>query len=662
MPRPEYPRPQFVRERWLNLNGVWGFGFGAGEVAEAAQTGTTPAPTTWNLDRDILVPFAPESERSGIGSTDFHPAVRYQRTVEVPADWSGDRLLLHFGAVDFDTTVWVNNIEVGRHRGGFTPFTIDITDAVARSATRASAVDDAITPDTVGLATRPTDARNARVTPDAFGLATHPTDALNARITPDTTTPPAAATFTLSVLAEDDHLTIQARGKQSRRPENYEAFYTRTTGIWQTVWLEPVAPAHFGRPVIRPDLPSSSFAVELDVVSPSAGLTARVDIRDADGLVVTREVEVTAQVKPVLTLPIPADRLRAWSPEDPHLYTVRFTLLRGEAVVDILDSYAGMRSIAIDGRRVLLNGRPVFQRLVLDQGYWPDTLMTAPSDDALVADIELGMAAGFNGARLHQKVFEERYLFHADRLGYLVWGEFADWGAKVGPGGPQEPTLSFVTEWVEALTRDLSHPSIVGWCPLNETFQPLTDRLTVLDDATKALYAITKAIDPTRPVIDASGYSHRVPGADIYDSHLYEQDPDVFAERMGGLADGRPYVNTALDGAEWSVPYAGQPYFCSEFGGIWWSDSDRTGDDSWGYGEAPRTREEWLDRFRRLVDTLLDDPGMFGYCFTQLTDVFQEKNGVLDFHRVPKFDLRLLRDIQSRPAAYELDDVPPLDP
>lgn len=602
IPRPEYPRPQFVRDRWLNLNGVWSFGFGTTEAAEAAEAAT---PTAWTLDRDILVPFAPESERSGIGSTAFHPAVRYQRIVEVPAGWADDRLLLHFGAVDFDTTVWVDDIEVGRHRGGFTPFTIDITDAVARTA---------------------------------------PTRA-----------------FTLSVLAEDDHLTVQARGKQSRRSENYEAFYTRTTGIWQTVWLEPVAPAHFGRPVIRPDLPSSSFAVELDVVSPAAGLTARVEMSDADGLVVTREVQVTAQVKPVLTLPIPADRLRTWSPEDPHLYTVRFTLLRGETVVDVLDSYAGMRSIAIDGRRVLLNGRPVFQRLVLDQGYWPDTLMTAPSDDALVADIELGMAAGFNGARLHQKVFEERYLFHADRLGYLVWGEFADWGAKVGPGGPQEPTLSFVTEWVEALTRDLSHPSIVGWCPLNETFQPMTDRLTVLDDATKALYAVTKAIDPTRPVIDASGYSHRVPGADIYDSHLYEQDPDVFAQRMGGLADGRPYVNTALDGTEWSVPYAGQPYFCSEFGGIWWSDSDRAGDDSWGYGEAPRTREEWVDRFRRLVDTLLDDPGMFGYCFTQLTDVFQEKNGVLDFRRVPKFDLRLLRDIQSRPAAYELDDVPALD-
>lgn len=590
VPRPEYPRPQFVRDRWVNLNGLWSFAFGPAEGS----------PLEWSLGQEILVPFAPESERSGIADTAFHTAVRYQRVVEVPEGWSGDRILLHFGAVDFDAVVWVDDVEVGRHRGGFTPFSIDVTDAVDGDS------------------------------------------------------------FTLSLLAEDDHQRIQARGKQSRRAENYEAFYTRTTGIWQTVWMEPVAASHFGRPVIQPDLAASRFTIELDVVAPCSGLTARVELFDAEGLVASGTVGVASQVKPILTLGVPAERLRTWSPEDPHLYRVRFTLMHRDVVLDRLESYTGMRSVAIDGNRVLLNGRPVFQRLVLDQGYWPDTLMTAPSDERMVADIELAMAAGFNGARLHQKVFEERYLYHADRLGYLVWGEFADWGAKVGPGGPQEPTVSFVTQWVEALTRDLSHPSIVGWCPLNETFQPIAERLTVLDDATQALYQVTKAIDPTRPVIDASGYSHRVPGADIYDSHLYEQDPEVFARLMGGLAAGRPYMNAAPDGTPWSVPYAGQPYFCSEFGGIWWSDLDDHSDDSWGYGEAPRTREEWLSRFRRLVDTLLDDPGMFGYCFTQLTDVFQEKNGVLGFDRTPKFDLRILHAIQSRPAAYELDDIRPL--
>lgn len=592
VPRPEYPRPQFVRDRWLNLNGVWSVGFGT--------PGGTPS--DWTYERAILVPFAPEAELSGVGRTDFIHSVRYRREVTVPEHWAGDRIILHFGAADFDTTVWVDDIEVGRHRGGFTSFSFDITDAIV------------------------------------------------------------SGSFVLTVLVEDDPKSVQARGKQSRRLENYEAFYTRTTGIWQTVWLEPVSASHFGRPAIIPDLHSSRFAVELDVNAPSARLTAQVDVFDEGGMVVSETIPVSSQVKPTLSLPIPADRLRLWSPEDPHLYRVVFTLLEDGFAVDELRSYAGMRSVAIDGNRVLLNGRPVFQRLVLDQGYWPDTLMTAPSDEALVRDIELGKAAGFNGARLHQKVFEERYLYHADRLGYLVWGEFADWGANVHSDGRQEPTVSFVTEWVEALTRDLSHPSIIGWCPLNETFEPVAPRLTVLDDATKALYSVTKAIDPTRPVIDASGYSHRVAGADIYDSHLYEQDPEVFARLMSGLAEGRPYTNTAPDGTEWSVPYAGQPYFCSEFGGIWWSDTDGHGDGSWGYGEAPRTRDEWIARFRGLVDTLLDDPDMFGYCFTQLTDVFQEKNGVVDFDREPKFDLAQLNAIQSRPAAYELNDVRPLDP
>jgi hypothetical protein len=241
-------------------------------------------------------------------------------------------------------------------------------------------------------------------------------------------------------------------------------------------------------------------------------------------------------------------------------------------------------------------------------------------------------------------------------LGYLVWAEFGDWGARILGTGRQEPTVSFLTEWVEALLRDLSHPSIIGWCPLNETFEPLGPRLTVLDDATRGLYALTKAIDPSRPALDASGYSHRVPGADIYDAHLYEQDPREFARLMDAARRGTPYVNRAPDGTDWSVPYAGQPYFCSEFGGIWWSDDEQPGQSSWGYGAPPRTPHEWIERFGGLVDALLDDPAMFGYCFTQLTDVFQEKNGITTFDRTPKFDLERLRRIQSRPAAFEQPD------
>ena len=340
-------------------------------------------------------------------------------------------------------------------------------------------------------------------------------------------------------------------------------------------------------------------------------------------------------------------------------------LLDGGTVVDRVESYAGLRSVTIRGHQVLINGRPVFQRLVLDQGYWPDTLMTAPSDADLVRDIQLSLDAGFNGARLHQKVFEERFYYHADRMGYLVWGEFGDWGVPgAGVAGEnQQPTASFITQWLEALERDVNHPSIVGWCPLNETYQVIHDRITVLDDVTHGMYLATKLADPSRPVLDASGYSHRVRNADIYDSHSYEQDPAAFAIEQRPLDDDRPHTNT-FDGEPISVAYRGQPYFVSEYGGIWWNASlagtgpgpdsnDPARAESWGYGQRVASEDDWYSRFSGLTDVLLDNPRMFGYCNTQLTDTFQEENGIYDFDRKPKFDIARVAAVQRRVAAYE---------
>ncbi len=350
------------------------------------------------------------------------------------------------------------------------------------------------------------------------------------------------------------------------------------------------------RPRITPDLATGSFLVELPLSANVAGHRVRATLSDADGMVVTAEGRADLDLCPRLVLTVPESRLRTWSPADPHLYDLALELLGPDGeVVDTAGSYAGLRSVSVRGKELLLNGERVFQRLVLDQGYYPDGLMTAPTDAALLRDIELGIAAGFNGARLHQKVFEERYLYHADRLGYLVWGEFGDWGCETGVRDDnQRPDASFITQWLEALERDHSHPSIVGWCPLNETYQNLHDRITVLDDVTRGMFLATKQADPTRPVVDASGYAHRVPETDVYDSHCYEQDPVAFAKIMAGLAEDRPYVNTGPEGRTWSVPYRGQPYFCSEFGGIWWDPETvaAAGDDtsdSWGYGERPRT-------------------------------------------------------------------------
>jgi beta-galactosidase/beta-glucuronidase len=594
VPRGEYPRPQFARPEWLCLNGPWQF------EADQADSGLERGllDERRRLREEILVPFAPESELSGVGRRDFLEAVWYRRTATIPADWAGRTILLHFQAVDHDATVWIDGVEAGRHRGGFTGFSLDITSL------------------------------------------TEP-----------------GQPFTITLRARDTRRGPQARGKQSTRYEGYEAFYPRSTGIWQSVWLEPVPEVHLRRAKITPDLPGGRFLVRLPVSRVAPGLRVRAVLRDAEGDLAAAEAAIDQDAAPLLVLPVPADRQRTWSPSDPHLYALRLQIVdRDGATVDEVSSYAGLRSVSVDGQAVLLNGERVFQRLVLDQGWYPDGLLTAPDDAALVRDIELAMRAGFNGARLHQKVFEERYLYHADRLGYLVWGEFGDWGARVGSGPEsQRPTASFITQWLEALERDVSHPSIVGWCPLNETFQPLSDRISVLDDVTLGLYLATKTADPSRPVIDASGYAHRVPRADVYDSHNYEQDPELFAKAMAGIAFGTPYVNAAPDGTVWSLPYAGQPYFCSEFGGIQWSDAD-PGGDGWGYGTAPRTEEEWYARFAGLVGALLDNPHMFGFCYTQLTDVFQEQNGIYRFDRSAKFDVARIRAIQSRAAAYELGD------
>lgn len=632
--RREYPRPQFVREEWLCLNGLWQFEIDRGD--DGIERGLLNR----ELTGEIVVPFCPESELSGLGERDFMEAVWYRRTVPIPEEWIGRRLLLHFQAVDQDATVWVDRVEVARHRGGWTPFTADL------------------------------------------GVISE------------------AAEATIVVRARDPKEGAQARGKQSDRLENYGALYTRTTGIWQTVWLEPVPETHMLRPRITPDLSDGAFHVEVGLRGPRSGLSLRATLSDSLGEVAIVASRVDPDFNVRLLLPIADERRRLWSPDDPFLYDLRLELVDGAGnSVDSASSYAGLRSVSIDGKAVLLNGAPVFQRLVLDQGYYPDGVLTAPSEEALVRDIELSLAAGFNGARLHQKVFEERFLYHCDRLGYLVWGEFGDWGARTGEGATSElaPTPSFITQWLEALERDYSHPAIIGWCPLNETVQSLGDRITTLDDVTLGMFLATKAIDQTRPVVDASGFAHRVAEIDIYDAHCYEQDPDRFATAMTGLASGSPYtdldIETMLRTADyetllprlreqtefahlfsdgepsredvlaamaaqwparpWSIPYRGQPYFVSEFGGTFWNPEAGEEETAWGYGDRPAAFEEFYARFEGLVSALLDNEHVFGYCYTQFTDVYQEQNGIYRFDRTPKFDLKRIHGAQARPAAIE---------
>jgi beta-galactosidase/beta-glucuronidase len=590
------------------LNGVWEFEIDNGDSGfERGLLGK-------KLAQEIKVPFCPESELSGIGNIDFMNAVWYRKEVEIPFEWGSRNVLLHFQAVDYDVAVWVNGKEVIRHRGGFSPFSCNLK-GIVRPGGKALIVVRARKP------------------------KNHP----------------------------------RPSGKQSPKYENYSCFYTRTTGIWQTVWMEPVPDNYLQRPRITPDVANRLFHIEQPVKNNITGLKVRATLRDDEGVVAISEVGTDVDFAPVVDLKIPENRVKLWGPGAPNLYDITIELLDSSGdIIDIAETYAGLRSIAIDGKKVKINGEVVFQRQVLDQGYYPDGIMTAPCDEALSKDIELAMNAGFNSARLHQKVFEERFLYHADKMGYLVWGEFGDWGVRNVPvdwlPDPHyyQPKVSMVAQWLEVLERDYNHPCIVGWCPLNETWEQIEDRATSLDELTRALFLATKAMDQSRPVIDASGYSHRVAETDIYDSHCYEQDPVRFKELLAGLAKDKPLVNPYIDplrepefnnrGDTWSLPYRGQPYFVSEFGGIKWHPDFANTDGyniSWGYGETPRSSEEFYERFEALCNVLLDDPNMFGYCYTQLTDIYKEQNGIYFFDRMPKFDIERLRTIQQRKAAIE---------
>jgi len=574
LPRPEYPRPQLVRGSWLNLNGIWSFELDPG--LSGTQRGL---PHTERLAGEILVPFCPESSLSGIGDPDFHLGVWYRRDVRIPEDWVNQRVLLHLGAVDHDAFVWVNGHEAGCHQGGFTPFTLDITDLLVRG------------------------------------------------------------TNVLTIHARDDTRSpLQAGGKQC--PDYYSrgCHYTRTTGIWQTVWLEPVPQTYISDLRITPDLDNGQVTIEAEVLGRASRGTfrARATLQDetvAD--VTTRFVGQRAFVM------LKLKDAQPWGPTHPTLYDLNLILDAANGSRDAVTSYFGLRSLALTESAILLNGDPLFQRLVLDQGFYPDGIYTAPSDEALRNDILISQGLGFNGARLHQKVFEPRFLYWADHLGYLVWGEFANWGLDLS--NPRA-LGTFLPQWIEALRRDYSHPSIVGWCPFNETQRNQDAELL------RSIHRITKAFDSTRPAIDTSGYQHVE--TDIYDAHNYTQDPEAFAKLFEPFASGgEPFRNRP----DLDVAYKGQPYFVSEYGGIWWNPGQR-GQKAWGYGgEAgrPQSPEEFLARYRALTEALLKHPRMCAYCYTQLYDIEQEVNGLYTYDRQPKFEPRLIREINSQPAAIE---------
>ena len=574
IPRAEYPRPQFERAEWLNLNGRdWTYEFDFGKSGMNRRLYDSHG-----FKDTITVPFCPESKLSGVEYRDFIPAMWYHRTIRMPQEWKGRRVKLNFGGVDFFAAVYVDGKPVGRHWGGSSPFTCDITGVVADG---------------------------------------EPHD--------------------LVVRVEDDlRGGTQPAGKQSSNYYSAGCHYTRTTGIWQTVWMEPVDADGLKSVYIVPDLDGGCFVVRPEFNGLSEGQTIEVLISDGDK-VVARD---RRKASPAMSITMPVKKARTWSPESPFLYDVVMNVYDGSGrLIDTVNSYAGMRKIHVEGNRYYLNNEPYYLRLVLDQGFYPDGVWTAPSDEDLRRDIELSMAAGFNGARMHQKVIEERFHYWADKLGYLTWGESPSWGANLNN---QLSARNFMPEWSAVVIRDRNHPSIIAWTPFNETWErPDNDEAAMQHDRTvEDVYTLTHNLD-YRPVNDCSGNYHVI--TDLWTVHNYEQDPDKLA-RWFEVKDGRyPCQDPRRD-----VPYAGQPFLIDEYGGIKWVVGKEFSDNSWGYGQGPRTVEDLYRRLEGLTDAILAVPYVWGYTYTQLTDVEQEQNGIYNYDRTAKFDMDRIRAIFSK--------------
>jgi hypothetical protein len=523
----------------------------------------------------IVVPFCPESKLSGIGHYGLMKNVWYRRDFEVPAAMQGKRVLLHFGGVDYQSWVWVNGQLAGTHVGGNVSFALEITRLLR------------------------------------------------------------AGSNELVVRALDDTTSgKQPTGKQTHTVSE-GCSYTRTTGIWQSVWLEAVGSSYISGISLVPDPDHSRVLIEAEINGADKGLTLTVEAT-ANGKSMGKDATPATWRNNRLVVDLAEKHL--WDTSSPFLYDLKFSLTQGDRVVDEVASYCGLRKVAIQGRAILINDKPVFQRLILDQGFYPDGVWTAPSDDELKKDIERSMAMGYNGARLHQKVFEPRFLYWADKLGYLVWGEFPNWGFNYQP----ENHANYINEWNEVLVRDRNHPSIIGWCPFNESPASAAEIQNII-------FHQTKLLDPTRPVLETSGWTHRVTNPEVRDDHDYNQDPASFAKRwMDFFAGSGATPLPSRYGAGASGKDLGVPFMVSEFGGIGWST-----EGGWGYGAGPKTEEEFYQRYKGLVDAQLDNPDLFGFCYTQLTDVEQEKNGLYYYDRRPKFDVKRMHAITSRAAAYE---------
>ncbi len=567
-----YPRPQLRRAEWISLNGRWQFAID--------QEGRLEHPSEVSWTSEITVPFAPETAQSGVADTGLYQACWYRRRFRAPSSKDGERLILHFGAVDFQATVWVDGTLVARHEGGYTPFEVDISEFVLE-------------------------------------------------IDPE---------HEIVVWAVDDPGDLaKPRGKQDWQLEPHSIWYPRTTGIWQSVWLEHVPVTRVESLQWTANLERWEIALDATVhgsTSEKLMLSVRLKVQDLT-LAHDRYLVVAGEVHRRIALSDPGvDDFRnelLWSPERPTIIEADVELLNAAGEhLDRVQSYTALRSFSVSGDRFLLNGRPYPLRLVLDQGYWDRTGLTPPDDAAVRMDVVLAKAMGFNGVRKHQKIEVPRYLYWADRLGLLVWEEMPS-----AYRFTKDSVERLTREWLAVLRRDVSHPCIMAWVPFNESWgvPNLPDSLPERNYV-RALYYLTKTQDPSRPVIGNDGWESIA--TDIMGIHDYDENPARIAQRYLAhtvlpnlFKRERPGGRTLVLEGE-----AEHPLVLSEFGGIAFSSDPH----HWGYSRTD-SAQAFEERYSALLQVARSLETLAGFCYTQFADTYQEANGLLRSDRTPKIPL-----------------------
>lgn len=588
----DYPRPQLVRENWMNLNGEWDFLFDDENTGEKYEW-FAAFPTDHRI---IQVPFTYETKLSGIYEEEHHENIWYHRMMELhEEELENKKVLLHFEGSDFCTKVWVNGGFVGSHKGGYARFSFDITN--------------------------------------------HVSEGLN----------------DITVKVEDSKSVFQPRGKQRWVKDNFGCWYVQTTGIWKTVWAELVDSIHLTEIKMTPDVKSKKLDVKYQIAVCQSELDNTENDLSVETIITYKNTVINKSIKAVMrekvsdciSVNLPSEDpwgIHLWTPETPELYDLEIRIRKNGCVVDRVLSYFGMREIVIDKGTITLNGKELFQRLILDQGYWEESHLTPPDEEALIDDIEKIQEMGFNGLRKHMKVEDERFLYWCDVKGMLVWSEMAAYYEY-----DDEAVEEFTHEWLEVVRQNYNHPSIITWTPFNESWGVPEIKTEVKQQRfTEAIYYLTKSIDSMRPVVANDGWEHTI--SDIITLHDYEEDGDVFKKRYEGhleeFMSGESYFNYIKTAFADGYVYRGQPVIVSEYGGIAFSSNV---EGQWGYGNMVDSEEEFLKRYDKITTAIKNLPYVSGFCYTQVSDVQQEVNGLLTADRKYKIAPEKIREINCRP-------------